>query len=893
MRIKVLPIDLEDSVTSIGGLDGYTFLKGIVRLRGTLLGAVDLPVINGRCSAQSISDAVLKQLDGAIIRHLLVDALAVSPDPDGIDPLHIVDTIDRDGPFAEPFITVAVCTRDRPDDLRLCLDALARLDYANFEVIVVDNAPSSDATQRLVTSLFPDVRYTREPRPGLDWARNRAIVESRGEIVAYTDDDVIVDSGWLRGIATAFSDPVVMAATGLVAPFELETEAQQLFERYGGFGRGFERKWFGQTALNDPHQVSFLGAGQFGTGANMAYRRELFDTIGLFDPALDVGTVTNGGGDLEMFFRVLKYGHVLAYEPSALVFHRHRREYDRLKTQLTNNGIGFYSHLVRSALAHPDERTAALRLGLWWLWWWNARRLMKSYVRPGHFPRDLIVAEFKGSFVGLTRYQRARRNARRLARAASVYGPVASLPSRGRKIRPPQKRTEQRIAVRTVDVANPLRTIEDIANYDAVRLIVTRGERPIGDMLIPSFGKPVSPLRLREALARNVTAALFSGNHSVNSWDRWLEARQTVEQRLMNVDRLDDEHLSLPVDVSVSVVVATCDRPDDLHACLTSLVAQQTRRSVEIIVVDNRPGTGLTPAIVAQFPGVRLVEERVAGLSYARNAGISASSGEIIIATDDDVTMPPNWLETLVTPFARADVAIVTGNVLPLELDTHAQQLFEQYGGLGRGYVKIEADRNWFASYRRRAAPTWILGATANAAFRASIFADPEIGMIDETLGAGSPTGCSEDTYVFYKVLRAGLTIVYEPNAFVWHRHRRDMEALRSQIYNYSKGHVAYHLTTAINDGDLRGFYDIFLRLPHWRYKQVKSYVKRTLTGRDRYPLSLVVAETAGNVAAPYALWKSRKRVKRFGRSQQYVAPDGRVAEHDDIIIERDPVAAN
>ena len=254
--------------------------------------------------------------------------------------------------------------------------------------------------------------------------------------------------------------------------------------------------------------------------------------------------------------------------------------------------------------------------------------------------------------------------------------------------------------------------------------------------------------------------------------------------------------------------------------------------------------------------------------------------------------MPPEWLETLVAPFARADVMVVTGNTLPLELDTKAQQLFEYYGGLGRGYAPIQADHAWFNFYRRRAAPTWELGATANAAFRASIFADPAIGMVDETLGAGSPTGCSEDTYVFYKVLRAGHTLVYEPNAYVWHRHRREMADLQNQLYNYSKGHVAYHLTTAINDGDLRGLYDIFVRLPRWRFRQLKSQVKRGLTGRERYPFSLVYAETAGNLAAPYALWKSRRRVKRLGRSQPYVPPEQRISGAVTRGAERDSVAA-
>lgn len=894
MRTRVLTIDLDDPLVTLAGLDGYTSVKGLVRLHRTPVGYVDLPVTNGRCSAQSIRDAVLRDLDVTIVRHLLIDALAGEPRQDGFNPETLIDVSHPAEMSSRPFVTVAVCTRDRADDLRICLDALGRLDYAEHEVIVVDNAPATDATERLVKSLYPQVRYVREPRPGLDWARNRAIVESRGSIVAYTDDDVVVDPGWLDIIVAAFDDPSVMAVTGLVAPYELETDAQHLFERYGGFGRGFERRWYGPMAKDDPHHVSYLGAGQFGTGANMAYRRELFDTIGMFDPGLDVGTVTNGGGDLEMFFRVLKYGHVLQYEPSALVYHRHRREYERLHTQLANNGIGLYSHLVRAAMTYPDERLAALRLGVWWFWWWNVRRLIKSFIRPARFPRELIVAELKGCFSGLTRYQKATRNAKAIAKAVAEYGPVATLPTRQKKARPPKARARQRLAVRTIDIAQPLRAIDDIRDYDAVRLIVVRGTQPLGEALIPSFGQPLSSLRLREAIASNLPAALIDGGASANIWKGWANARQAIVERLLPESRHVEERLpSLPDTVSVSVIVATRDRPDDLRACLQSLTNQDTTRPVEIIVVDNRPESAMTPPVVAEFPGVQLVEEPIAGLSYARNAGINASTGEIIVATDDDVTMPPSWLEALVAPFARADVMVVTGNTLPLELETPAQQLFEEYGGLGRGYERLEAGSYWFNFYRRRAAPTWELGATANAAFRASIFADPEIGMVDETLGAGSPTGCSEDTYVFYKVLRAGYTLVYEPDAYVWHRHRREMSALKNQIYSYSKGHVAYHLTTAINDGDMRGLYDIFVRLPRWKVRQLKTQVKRGLTGRRRYPFSLIIAEATGNMAGPYALWKSRQRVKVLGRSPQYVPPDQRPTELNAVDVLLDEVAAN
>lgn len=88
------------------------------------------------------------------------------------------------------------------------------------------------------------MRYVCEPLPGLDNARNRAALTAHGEIVAYTDDDVVVDVNWVRGLAEVFVlDVDVTAVTGLVLPLELETESQALFEEYGGFSRGFNRTW--------------------------------------------------------------------------------------------------------------------------------------------------------------------------------------------------------------------------------------------------------------------------------------------------------------------------------------------------------------------------------------------------------------------------------------------------------------------------------------------------------------------------------------------------------------------------------------------------------------------------------------------------------------------------
>lgn len=397
------------------------------------------------------------------------------------------------------------------------------------------------------------------------------------------------------------------------------------------------------------------------------------------------------------------------------------------------------------------------------------------------------------------------------------------------------------MAVRIVDVSRPLRPLDDVGEYPTVRVFVSDGAELLGSVDIVNAGRPVGAARLEDAITEQLWPVL---------------ARRALRAAL----RTEPIAEPPPFTTSVSVVVPTCDRPDELRRCLASLVAQRTRHRLEVLVVDNRPDLAITGSVVAGFPGVLLVREPRAGLSYARNAGFAAASGDILVATDDDVVAPAEWLDRLVAPFASEDVAAVTGNVLPLELETRSQYLFETYGGLGKGFERRAVDGRWFAALRG-AVPTWTLGATANAAFRASVVADPAVGMLDEALGAGTPTGCSEDTYLFYRILKRGHTIVYEPSAWLWHRHRGTMRSLRRQIYAYSKGHIAYHLTTLLRDRDRRALVRLGWSLP-------RHYAARTLErlrGRTDYPLAMLALEIAGNLAGPWALWSSRRRVRRLG----------------------------
>ena len=214
-------------------------------------------------------------------------------------------------------VSVIVCTRDRPDQLRACLDALLALERPADEIIVVDNCPSDERTESLCRS-YP-VAYLREPIPGQARARNRGIIESSGDLIAFTDDDCVPDDHWLDDLEGSFVDPLVMAVTGYIGPVELESPAQLLFETHYGFGRSAERR-----VLDWSNPGVMAAATRAGAGANMILRREAFEKVGMFAEDLGPGTPARSGDDKYYFFKIAKLGYRIVQEPTRQVWHRHR-----------------------------------------------------------------------------------------------------------------------------------------------------------------------------------------------------------------------------------------------------------------------------------------------------------------------------------------------------------------------------------------------------------------------------------------------------------------------------------------------------------------------------------------------------------------------------------------
>jgi O-antigen biosynthesis protein len=868
-RTKIVELELSRPLAPLSELDGYGAVLALVRLHGEPLGYARAPVAEGRCHLASLLDNFVARHERQLVRTLARRWVDLPPEArrtpltaEGLPLLARQRQLRRPGRV--PSVSVAVCTRDRGGDLERCLEALLRLDPAPLEIVVVDNAPATSETRDLVQTHFRDaVRYVLEPRPGLDWARNRAVLETRGDIIAFTDDDVLVEHGWVGVIAETFAaSPDVMAVTGLVAPAELESEAQHLFEKYGGFGRGFARHWYRRSECAGSPRPATHGAGAYGTGANMAFRRALFERIGGFAHELDVGTATNGGGDLEYFFRVLREGFTLVYEPRAVVWHRHRRTIPALLAQMRGWGTGFWAYIHYSRLRYPDEVPAFRRFGRWWYFSFIGARLWRAAARhvPGDAPAALALTELRGSFAGRAALRRAREQAEAAARAFPDEPSLPPAAPNAGGSPPAQGLRAPRTAVRSVELAAPFAPIAGLAGYRAVELHLTRDGAPVGRQSAVAEGDRLSVAQLRDVVAEHVAR----------------ELRRVERDRLGAVLRLwlhglagetEPDAWRLASGATVSVVIATHDRPDDLRRCLRAIAAQRTPHRLEVIVVDNHPASGVTEPVAAEFSFTRYVAEPRAGTSYARNSGVRAATGSIVAYTDDDTRPDPNWLERLVAPFARPEVMVVTGNVLPLELESDAQHLFERYGGLGRGFRSREFGPVWFRGFRR-AVPTWEIGATANAAIRASAFRHPAIGLFDEALGGGTPAPVGEDTYLFYRVLAAGFRVVYEPAAVVWHRHRREMSELRAQIFGYSAGHVAYHLTTWLRDGDRRGLLRVLLELPLHDLRMLVLVAGR----RAPYPTEMVLAEVGGHLAGPLAYWRATRRARRLGRSPALAA---------------------
>jgi len=399
--VRVAVMDLADPLSDLDCTrpsgPPYTAAWILVCRSGRIVGSITIPLNGTLITAAELGYELCHQLSGAETKNPQIDALTLAR------------------------MSIVIPTNlARPDQLRRCVERLTKLDYPDYEIIIVDNRPGEAPPVAI-----PGARVVREPRPGISAARNCGIAVATGDVIAFTDDDVVPDHRWLRALGERFArEPDVAAVTGLVVPLELETQAQVLFEQSGnGPDRCFERLTFERVGrfkvLRRAHETgteqirSIYLTGEFGTGSNMAFRKEKLLAVGGFDEALGVGTPTCGGEDIAMLVEMLTTGNRLVYEPDAIIQHSHRATLAELEQQLHGYGIGFTALLTAIALRNPWHGLGLAAILPAWLLSLRDPLSAKNAHRTRDYPRALARAELLGMFRGPFAYIHSRQVQRR------------------------------------------------------------------------------------------------------------------------------------------------------------------------------------------------------------------------------------------------------------------------------------------------------------------------------------------------------------------------------------------------------------------------------------------------------------------------------------------------
>ena len=223
-------------------------------------------------------------------------------------------------------ISIIICTCNRCESLLKTLQSIAGMyspDSIRWEVIVVDNH-SNDNTKKVVNEFSltskVDITYVVENKRGLSNARNRGVEESKGEIVAFTDDDCIVDVNWLNCLMNEFSSD--SAVSGIGGRVELYDERDKPI-----------------TIMTSKERDLFSSVEQlfsFMHGCNMAFSRKCLDKVGKFDCRLGAGTKISSAEDTDIIYRVHKNDCKLIYCPDVVVYHNHGRRLDSEVGKLMN-----------------------------------------------------------------------------------------------------------------------------------------------------------------------------------------------------------------------------------------------------------------------------------------------------------------------------------------------------------------------------------------------------------------------------------------------------------------------------------------------------------------------------------------------------------------------------
>ena len=268
-------------------------------------------------------------------------------------------------------ISVAICTYNRADSLRRTLDSLGQVEGRaglDWELLLIDNN-SRDATRTVAESFIGrlPLRYVFEPEQGLSRARNRALRECRGDVIVFTDDDILVDSDWLRAYAEGFFNHLEMGYFGgPIQPYYLDGKPSWIKDESMPLIGGL----LGYYTLGDISRP-YTEQDMHPFGANFALTRCLFEHHPPFRTDLGVVGNTPGRGEEAEYFRRVRAENIPGYYLAAARCHHVIQSNHLTLRYLYRYGVqkGIAAARMSGAeTGRPGSRLRELEYGLKGVW---------------------------------------------------------------------------------------------------------------------------------------------------------------------------------------------------------------------------------------------------------------------------------------------------------------------------------------------------------------------------------------------------------------------------------------------------------------------------------------------------------------------------------------------
>lgn len=713
-------------------------------------------------------------------------------------------------------VVMACYTEERIDSIRSALTSLRKQSLEPRRVVVaVDN---NEKLAKRLTDEFGWITVVLNQRyRGSSATRNCGAEVVDTSLTAFLDDDEAADVDWLRELTKPFTDPTVIGTGG----------------KYEAMWSSGKPWWFpdefawavGGSYLGMPTETTEVRNVWSG---NMAVRTSVFRQVNGFRTEFGKRGSVSHPEDTDLCIRMSAVADGRwVYAPSAVIHHdvpRSRASLGFLTSRCFAEGGGkaLMSLRLESATSIDVERGYVLATTK------TALRRLFSRDAATSLTGLVMVVGLMSAVVGYI-WVRLR---------ASTIPDVPTVALREGDRRPAR--------IMEFDLATPMTVLAessaDLENYERVWTILRIAGRPVGLVDTAASITAVEDQIIR-TMQGELAERIATGTDA--STDLTRSARSE----------------SSP---SVSVVICTRERPDDLARALDSLIAQ-SYRGFTVVVVDNVPLSNGTREVADKyrdrFHRLIYAEEPKPGLSNARNCALRHLDTDIVCWIDDDEIADTSWLAEIVTVFeTRPDAAAVSGTVIPAELETWPQWWFEQYGGhsKGRGFSR-EVFAHGDTGTQSPLYPLPPFGVGANMAFRTSVLVN--VGGFDSGLGAGTATFGGEDVLIFSQLLVMGYTVVYEPAALTRHFHRRTYDALERQMYGYGVGLTAYYVA-----------------LLRWNWRLILplvGLVPRALVdmlGRDSaittalpqdFPSGLFRLKRRGMIMGPFAYWRARHAARK------------------------------